>query len=272
MHLLPLSLFRLAEHADRIDTARFALNGVLLRVCDDNTFEAVATDGKVLSWVTGPCVGPPEPRPEIPDFDTTPDGGSTAIVPADAWKRAFGWARKLAAKAPPDNPSLRSVAVRIGTALTTFGASAGEYGWCESVENVIGRYPPYTDVIPPRGTGRDRFRVDPGLLSELLRTAAAFSPNDLPSVDIETHGEARPVVVRARTPGGVEFVGLVMPLVPDPAATVPPADDADRVHNLQRLCTSLLAERDTLARRVAELEAALAATAGPGIASSPPSD
>src|SRR5262249_40784974 len=148
----------------------------------------------------------------------------------------------------------------------------GEHPWSETAENITGRYPSYEEVIPARGTGRDRFRVDPGMLADLLRTAAAFSPNDLPSLEIETHGDGRPVVVRAGTPGGVEFVGLVMPLVPDPTPTVPPTDDADRVRNLQRLCTWLLRDRDALARRGAELEAAFAAAAGSDTASPPPSD
>ena len=54
LHLLPLCISRLAEHADvRGSSSRFALNGVLVEFKPDNTFTAVATDTKHLVHVEG---------------------------------------------------------------------------------------------------------------------------------------------------------------------------------------------------------------------------
>jgi hypothetical protein len=263
MHLLPLSLGRLAEHAARGGSPWFALHGVLLRVSDDNTFEVVATDSRMLTRVTGPCRATPAALPEIPDFDTAPDGQTTALIPADAWRRAFTWARRLTAKAPRDHPAARSVAVRIGGEQTTFGATDGDSGWSEAAQNVSGRYPAYEEMIPPAGTGRDRLRIDPRLLIEMLRTAAGFTTDERPMVEIETFGGTRPLVIRTGQPGGPQFVGILMPLIGDAAPTAPAADDANRVAALERAYVELLGEREALARRVAELEAALAAASRP---------
>ena len=214
MHLLPLSLGRLADHAARSDF-RFAMSGVLLRVRDDNTFEAVATDARVLARATGPCVADPSAFPSIPALADAPDGLTEALIPPDTWKRAFTWARKLIGGTKPDNPAAHSVAVRVGGERTTFGVSDGEHPWTEAAANISGRFPPYEDILRalPRGGGRDRIVVDPGLLAQVLLTAGEFSPDrESPEVDVETFGQGRPVVVRAGRPGGVEFVGLVMPL------------------------------------------------------------
>src|SRR5262245_8244760 len=123
MHLLPLSLGRLAEHADRANRARFATSSVFLRVNTDNTFEAVATDTKVLARVTGPCAGDPAEFPEIPEFATRPDGCETALVPAEFWKRSFAYAKKLTPMSRMTKPWLRCLAVRIGENETSFAAT-----------------------------------------------------------------------------------------------------------------------------------------------------
>jgi hypothetical protein len=266
VHLLPLSLSRLADHASRGDVARFALGGVLLRVRPDNTFEAVATDSRVLARVSGPCVADPAAFPAIPGFSDAPDGQPMALIPAGTWKRVFGYAGKLTRRPKTDNSAIRSVAVRIGETETTFGITdGGDNSYTDAAPNIFGRYPPYEDVVPRRGGGRDQLAIDPRLLGDLLRTAAEFSPDgrDLPRVEIETQGLERPLVIRTGRTGGSTFEGIIMPLLPDPAATaaagLPAADDPDRVAALERLCAALLSERADLARRVAGLEAALAA-------------
>jgi hypothetical protein len=246
MHLLPLSLGRLAEHADRSLTPRFATNAVLLRVQADNTFEAVATDSKTLVRVTGPCAGDPAAFPDIPEFATRPDGCETALVPADFWKSSFAWAKKLTRMT---NPELRCIAVKLGATETSFAAAGEGDPWVDSAENVTGRYPNHAAVLDAliRKPAADAFAADPKRLAELARTAAEFSANaDDPRVEVETRGAGSPVLLRAGAPGGVEFVGLVMPLF----AGAPPAD-------LARLCAELQAERDALARQVEELKTLL---------------
>src|SRR4051812_24600494 len=114
MHLLPLSLGRLADLASRPSTSpRYALDAVFLRLNPDNTFEAVATDTRVLVRVTGPCIAPAADFPLFPELASAPDSGTAALVPVEVWKRAFTWARKLTTRPGVTNPACRCVAVRI---------------------------------------------------------------------------------------------------------------------------------------------------------------
>jgi hypothetical protein len=262
MHLLPLSLGRLAEHADRTPPQpRYATQSVFLRVNADNTFEAVATDTKSLAHVTGPCAGDPAEFPEIPEFAARPDGGVSALVPAEFWKRSFAWAKKLTPMSRMTKPWLRCVAVRLGQSETSFAATNDVSPWCDFAANNEGRFPNYAEVIrgveqkPPGG----RASVDPRRFAELLRTAAEFCPDPTaPSVDVEWRGPRTPVVVRAGKADGLQFLGLLMPLFTGVPPT-PVATDAERdpVAALERRCAELEAEKNALARQVEELKAGL---------------
>jgi hypothetical protein len=257
MHLLPLSLGRLADHAGR--SGIFAIDGVLLQRNDDNTFEAVATDTKTLIRVTGPCVAPASDYPMFPELAEATDDYPWAIIPAIGWKRAFTWARKLTARKGVSNPACRSVAVCIGTQETTFGVSDGEHPWWEASPNIVGRYPPYADIIasalakPISGM----FAADALRMSHLLATAAEFAdnPSDL-RVEIESRGGNNPIVVRSQQPGGVEFLGLVMPLTPEPKLLT--SLEVARMADLEQENATLRAECDELTRQVVLLKAALA--------------
>jgi hypothetical protein len=256
MHLLPLSLGRLAEHTTR-HGFQYALGCVLLRLNPDNTFEAVATDARMLVRVAGPCVAPADTFPAIPEFDAAPDDRSTALIPAGAWKDAFTMARKLA-RPRTAAPAVSCVAVRIGETHTTFAAANEYVPWVESVANVNGRFPPYEDILAALPRARqDRLVLDPGLMTSLMETAAAFCGEDdpyRPRVKVETRGPAKPVVLRAGFGDGPRFTGILMPIAADPGEDDDPFEGV-----LRSAVAELLAERDALARQVAELRAALAA-------------
>jgi hypothetical protein len=120
MHLLPTHLAPLADLADSKPAGRFALGNVQLRIHGDNTFTAAATDTKVLLRVSGPCVGPVEEYPEHPAMATAPNGKMEGLIPADSWKKAFSSAAKVTRK---QRSVLRSVAVKVGDNMATFGAT-----------------------------------------------------------------------------------------------------------------------------------------------------
>jgi hypothetical protein len=258
MHLLPLSLGRLADHTHALGTLRYSLEAIYLQLGPGNTFEAVATDSKVLVRVTGPCVADPAAFPEIPEFAAKPDGGTSALIPADAWRRAFNLGQKLAKKPRIGNPATRSVAVRIGESETTLAVANEDYQWCESTPTLTGQFPPYREFIAGCGGHiRDRLWIDPRLLGAFLRTAAeCVVEAKAPGVWIETSGPTRPLLARFVRPDGLEFIGLLMPLVPDDPSP-PPSGIPDRYATLERRCESLQSERDELARQVAELKAEL---------------
>ena len=216
MHLLPLALGHLANLADRPGTGwKFLTGAILLRVFPDNTFEAVATDTKSLGRARGPCVAPAADYPTFPELADAPDTETTALVPADAWKRAFTWGRKLTERAVVTNPACRAVAVRIGPTETLLVVTDEHNPWFEFAPHVQGHFPPHESIIEkclqdPPG---DRFDVDPLRFATLLRTAAEFAPDrEAPTVTIEPKGPRRPVVVRTGRPDGIEFFGIVMPL------------------------------------------------------------
>lgn len=259
MHLLPLSLGRLADNAHQSGTLRFSLEGVHLELGPGNTFEAVATDAKALVRVTGPCVADPAAFPEIPEFLAKPDDRTTALIPADAWRRAFNMGHKLAKKPRTDNPAVRSVAVRIGESETALAVANDDFRWWESTPNVTGRFPPYAEMIASfRAQMRDGFSLDPRLLLAFLRTAAeCVDEAKAPGVWVETAGPTKPLVARFARPDGLDFTGLIMPLPPEDPAP-PPAGIPDRYADLQQRCEALQAERDELLRKVTELKAELA--------------
>jgi hypothetical protein len=263
VHLLPLSLGRLADLAARPGlTAKFALDAVLLKLHDDNTFEAVATDAKSLVCVRGLCVAPAADFPLFPELASAPDDGTSALVPAEVWKRVFTWGRKLTTRKDVTNPACRCVAVRIGTSETTFGLSDERNPWSEAAAHVPGRYVPYEEVIANflQQPLADRFAVsvDPVRLGWLLRIAAEFCDPSAPRADVETHGPQRILTVRAVQPGGIEFFGLLMPLLSD-APVAPTPADPERIAVLEQALAAAQTERDELARQVTDLKAALSA-------------
>lgn len=202
MHLLPLCLGRLADHADRRDHGgRYAINSVLLRVNPDNTFEAVATDTNILVRVTGPCVAEPAAFPDFPEFAARPDGATSALIPANAWRHAFTWARKFTTKTRTSTVPLKCVAVRIGEKETAFAAANEFHSWCESVENVTGRYPPYQNILAAaEKEPRDRFGAA-SLFGHLLGTAAELQPDaDRAEFVVTTHGPLKPWASGSGTP------------------------------------------------------------------------
>lgn len=165
MHLLPLSLGRVAELAEKNDAGgRFALPNVHFRANNDKTFTVEATDTRRLIRVTGSHREDPADYPTafIPGFDSSPNGGTDALIPAATWKAVFAKAGKMT-PARITKPVLRGVAVRVGKDVTTFGATDAASTMCESVRNGEGRFPPVADVLAglKPGTGKARVSVDP---------------------------------------------------------------------------------------------------------------
>jgi hypothetical protein len=284
MHLLPLSLGWLAEHAARPSAnAGFALNSIFLRFPGKDTFEAAAvhtfeparsmadffpikrldataTDTSTLVRVTGSCAAPSAEFPLFLELETAADDGTTALIPADVWKRTFLWARKLTGRRTDLPPACRSVAVRIGERETTLGVSDGTNPWFEVVPRAPGQNaPPYEATITEllRRPVSDRFAVDPQLLGDVLRTAIEVGANTGGSgVELETRGSRHPLVLRAGQAGRIELFGLLMPIALSAAPVSIP--DTERLAALEQENASLRGERDELARQVEMLKAALA--------------
>ncbi|MBY0459224.1 MAG: hypothetical protein K2V38_17985 [Gemmataceae bacterium] len=265
MHLLPLSLGRLADLArlPRVGSGslRFALDAVQLTLFQANTFEATATDTVALARVRGRCVAAADEYPLFNELASAPDTGTTALIPAAVWRRVFAAAKRMTARAA--NPACRSVAVRIGPAETAFGVTDGQAVWVDRAPNVTGRFPPCNETVERclAAPASDRVAVDPELFGDVLRVAASFA-GETPRVTIETNGPYRPFTLCTEPRDGLEFLGLLMPLMadgpPTPTTTTTTGDagpsDEERIAALEREVASLKRQRKKLRARIAGRE------------------
>jgi hypothetical protein len=217
MHLLPTNLASLAAITDPKDSGgRFALRTIHLRVHGDNTYTAEATDARFALRVTGPCVADAAdyPTARVAGLETAPNGHTDALVPAGAWKKAFSAAGKLTRKAR-DGAVVKAVAVKIGSDVTTLGATDGVTGTCEMSENVVGRFPPLADIVDSANKATEAtVSVDARKLAELLRAMADVlaDADDTNQVEIRLAGKGKPVALEAKRADGTRIAGLLMPL------------------------------------------------------------
>jgi DNA polymerase III sliding clamp (beta) subunit (PCNA family) len=184
---LPKNLAALANVAAR-DPSRFAVNA--LRVLDlGGAYRVEATDGKKLAVVRGPCK-----EESYPALDVAFHGAAEVLVPVADWKAAH----RLGGKERP---------VAFATDGTTFQLAVGNQSITGSAPD--DRFPDFAAVLPRR-PATVSFRVNPGLLVELLRAAAALEPVN--GVGVLYYGPDKPVGLIAHNDAGQFFDGLLMPL------------------------------------------------------------
>jgi len=247
MNLLPLSIAKIADAADKKGSTRFALSGVHLKLHPDNTFTAEATDAKQLIRVTGNCVADVFEYPAHPGLDSAPNGEVEALVPADSWRKAFAMAKKTKVKGR-NMPILSSVAVQIGKEVTTFGATNLEQYPSEQSRNVEGRFPPTSDIIGQSSkNGKFLFAVDGLLLAKLLNTVSSLSEDDQPRVEFYQAEPGKPIHLKL-SESEFKVDAIAMPFVPAKGA-----DGKD---------IGYAAEIEKLERQVADLSDKLVAEAG----------
>ncbi len=110
MHLLPLNLACVADHASSGDS-RWSVDGIQVELQPNNAFRVVATDTKQLLQVDGFAVGDASDYPTWPGLETAPNGHAKALIPAKGWKAFFQSATKTAPKRTT-KPELRSRSAR----------------------------------------------------------------------------------------------------------------------------------------------------------------
>jgi hypothetical protein len=259
MHLLPTNLAPLADLVEKSPSGRFALNNIQLRLHGDNTFTAASTDTKVLVLVSGPCVGPVEEYPEHPAMATAPNGKLDALIPAASWKKAFSTAAKVTKK-NRTNAVLRSVAVKLGDQLATFGATDLDSYPVEQTRLGDGRFPPVADIVPKPGSGKARVWVDPIYLADVLKTIATIACDEEDRrVEIEVNGE-KPIAIRAQRADGIRADGVVMPLPGEDEEKdeteegVETPENADEIERLREGRKEMAEQLEKANQRIADLE------------------
>jgi hypothetical protein len=206
--LLPPNLAGLARLSAADAHARFATEGVQLR-STARGYRAAATDGRVLGVVDGDLPELPEHYPAIPALAAAPGAAAEAVLPADAWKKAFAaLPKKAAVKA---KPILGNLAVAIGEKGSVLASTDLDADSVLQPAHLDGRFPAVEKVLD-LGRPRASFRVSAGLMLRLLQAAEAFAEEGLAPLTVELHKGL--VAVRAGREGQ-EFTGLVVPLKVD---------------------------------------------------------
>jgi hypothetical protein len=187
----PRNVAALGRVAGR-EHGRFAVSAVHAIDIGDGHYRLEVTDGRRLAVLRG--------QSERPQGGAALDaglGGADVLVPLDSWCGAFRAKGKKGQALPvgleADGPQFRLFA---GEKVVTGSAPDG-------------RFPDVSCVLPKR-PALFSFRVDPLLLVELLRAAAALGPVN--GVGVLYYGADKPVGLVASNDAGQFFDALLMPL------------------------------------------------------------
>jgi hypothetical protein len=196
---LPRSAVRLVGLAAG-DSARYSLTCVRVRELPGGQFRVEATDGKALGVLRGPS-RPSTADKRAADALPRPDAlALEALLPAAGLRKAFK------ALAKEDRRGTRRLGVLLANPQSLL--VAGDKVLTQPTAEA--RWPDIEAVLPTR-PALDSFRVNPGLMIELLKVAAAVAEEGA-GVEILFWGAGKPVGVTAQGADGVAFDGLLMPL------------------------------------------------------------
>ncbi len=204
--LLPPNLAGLVKLA-ATEEGRYAMEGVMLEITPQG-YRAIATNGKVLGVIEGPPVDAFANYPDLPGLAKATNGATSGIIPSEAWTQGFKMIPKKMAK---HNPILNSLCCILGANEVHFGATDLDRAPTSYNRLLEGRFPDYRQVFP-REDSVVQITVNPLLLIEVLKVAAAVAPADDCKVTLTIHSPKVPMSVKAKNGTGQSFTGLVMPL------------------------------------------------------------
>jgi hypothetical protein len=210
MIFLPKNLVHMATLCGT-DASRYSLRCVRLREYEGG-YRAEASDGRLLGIVRGPDrsddLAVTDDQREL--LEQAPGGSFEAVVPADAWRKAF--------KQLPAGGVLGASASR---AAVHFAAPDG----FQATPTEEARFPDVDQVLP-RSRPIVRLTVNPAYLAKLLTVAAQYSDPTAPWVELWYYGRDHPLGVLTRNEGGQFFDGLCMPLLRPPTEPIPEGGNA----------------------------------------------
>ena len=232
MIFLPSNIAGLSEVCAKSDT-KYAITNVRVKVNEDGSYIADATDTRILARITGPG-SDGSGHPCKPTLEACPNGGTQALIPGDVIHDALKQSAK-AKKASKVNPALGWLGVQIAAPVKNneyvqtpvFGSAvlATSDGSANRIESVkqpeCERFPPFEDLIPSRTKKPDvRFRLDINYLRKLLDAAQQVSDSITLEAFRSSHltedpDVTKPIIFRSHNDSGQEFTGLVLPLSPE---------------------------------------------------------
>jgi regulator of replication initiation timing len=135
------------------------------------------------------------------------------LIPAAIWAKVFSSAAKTTRKAI--KPILKSVAVKLGKEMATFGTTDLDSFPVEQTRLMAGRFPPAADIIDQtRKRATWSVWVDPTHLAKALKAIGSVGcDEDDQAVELMfTDNPAKPFVIEAKRAGGIKSTAVVMPL------------------------------------------------------------
>ena len=210
MHLLPLTIAKVATAADSKNSTRFALSGVHIVLDPGGKFLVETTDSKRLLRVSGECEHKPDEYLHADLHARKEDKKRREFLcPADTWRKAFTMLNPKAKW----KPILNSVGLVLEKDSATFGMTDLESTPTLNTREVEGKYPPTNDIMRQTTKGEKfAFAADPKLLAEGLLAMASMMDKTSMRVEFFTNGQDKPFMVRATGENGVLIEFLVMPL------------------------------------------------------------
>ncbi|HLY22262.1 MAG TPA: hypothetical protein VKT83_07315 [bacterium] len=206
MILIPKAFERVADVASK-DENRSALCGVHVKATDAGVI-IEATDGARMIRATVPTPFKPEDFPTIAGFDANANGAQEAIIPLDAWKKAF-----KAVPKPKYRPILGCLALTMEQAQVTFASTDLQSASITPVKPVDGNYP-NIDQVMPKDEPTFAIAFDANILADTLKALAALADDGhKPMVRFEFHGSEKATkVVVSHSKESAQVEALVMPM------------------------------------------------------------
>lgn len=216
--LIPKQVGAVVNIASEDETRPF-ITGVHVKQESDGSAIIEATDGGSLVRV---ILSEDESRnpadfPVVRGLDPALSGQAEAIIPPDAWKAAFGAAKKNG-RTKVYMPILHNVAHNVALTMHEGQAILAVTDLASSTvipaRTIEGSYPNTNAVIPQEdGTPKATVWFDARRLRELLQIMEGLVEQGSHAVRLEVYNHLQVIAIRGRNVDeSLEVVGLVMPL------------------------------------------------------------
>jgi hypothetical protein len=226
--LLPKEFAAIANGTTQ-DDSRYALSGVHVRNLNGRA-QMEVTDGHIMVRVTQLEVPKTEDYPEVAGLTDADNSAGEALIPGDAWKKAF--------KALPKRQTiqtLNNIVLQMGGEESVLGSTDLDIKNIMPVRNLTGQFP-NTDMVIPTDEPVFTIHYDAVLIRRLLDIIIKLAPNDrhvITRMDFYKNGKGPATLRRlvARGEGDeYEVLAAIMPIAGD----IEPVSDQPQVRTAAR--------------------------------------
>lgn len=170
--MIPKHCASLASLTDAEASNRLAFGGVYVSQSPER-LRIAASNARYLGLVDFPSSSLPsaDDLPTLPALESAPNGGTSAIVPAEAW---FSSLKRISKR--PANPSLACAALKSDGKNATLASWGKDGPFVIGPVNCDGRFPDIEPIIP---TGEGiTVTLDVDMLVTLLKVSSDYTSDD----------------------------------------------------------------------------------------------